>query len=257
MSTAPGEGGEDWSSDPTPVVVEPFQEDTGPTIEIPSDPTDLFLKFFTPQLIQHITRETNRYAAFCLSPDDSGEVPEWSTDEEEMKAYFGFSILMGISPLPDLYDYWSTSEELHTFSIVSRISRKRFIEIQRYLHFTNNADIIPRGEEGHDRLAKVRPVLESVRTTFRSNYKPHRENSLDKAMVKYDGRSFLKQYVPMKPIRRGFKVWVRADSVNGYICDFAVYTGKEGEVERDLGGKVVKKLVEPLVSRSNALSCRN
>ena len=40
-------------------------------------------------------------------------------------------------------------------------------------------------------------------------------------------------------------MWVRAD-VNGYICDFAVYTGKEGEVERDLGGKAVKKLVEPL-----------
>ena len=40
----------------------------------------------------------------------------------------------------------------------------------------------------------------------------------------------------MKPVRRGFKVWVRADSINGYICDFAVYTGKEGVVEKDLGG---------------------
>ena len=67
--------------------------------------------------------------------------------------------------------------------------------------------------------------------------------------MKYDGRSFLKQYVPLKPVRRGFKVWERADSITGYICDFAVYTGKEGEVERDLGGKVIKKLVEPLAGR--------
>jgi hypothetical protein len=46
--------------------------------------------------------------------------------------------------------------------------------------------------------------------------------------------------VPLIPVRRGFKVWVRADSTNGYISDFAVYTGKEGEVEKDLGAKVAK-----------------
>ena len=100
-----------------------------------------------------------------------------------------------------------------------------------YLHFTNNADIIPHGQEGHDRLAKVRPVLDSVRVSFLSNYKPNRENALDEAMVKFDGRSSIQQYVSLKPVRRGFKVWVRADSINGYMCDFAVYTGKEGVVE--------------------------
>ena len=92
----------------------------------------------------------------------------------------------------------------------------------------------------------MRPVLDSVRTNFCSHYKPNRENAIDETMVKFDGRSCLKQYVPMKPVRRGFKVWVKADSLNGYMCDFAVYTGKEGVVEKDLGGKVVKKLVEPL-----------
>ena len=25
-----------------------------------------------------------------------------------------------------------------------------------------------------------------------------------------------KQYLPKKPVKRGFKVWVRADGVNGY-----------------------------------------
>ena len=33
------------------------------------------------------------------------------------------------------------------------------------------------------------------------------------------GRSTMKQYMPMKPVKRGFKVWVRADAVNGYFCD--------------------------------------
>ena len=72
------------------------------------------------------------------------------------------------------------------------------------------------------------------------------ENAIDEAMVQFKGRSSLKQYVPLKPVRRGFKIWVRADSVNGYVCDFSVYTGREEEVERDLGAKVVKRLVQPL-----------
>ena len=245
---SPGGEEQEWSSTLNNVVVEPFERDTGPTIQISADPTDLFLKFFTPQLIQHITAETNRYAASCLASSNpsNGPVPEWSTSEEEIRAYLGLSILMGITKLPDLYDYWSTSDVLHNFAIASRISRKRFLEIQRYLHFTNNADIIPRGEEGYDRLPKVRPVLDSVRASFLANYKPHRKNAIDEAMVKFDGRSSIKQYVPMKPVRRGFKVWVRADSSNGYISDFAVYTGKEGTVQKDLGGKVVKNLVQPL-----------
>lgn len=39
---------------------------------------------------------------------------------------------------------------------------------------------------------------------------------------------------------------MRADSANGYICDFSVYTGKEESTERNLGAKVVKTLSQPL-----------
>lgn len=30
-------------------------------------------------------------------------------------------------------------------------------------------------------------------------------------MIRFKGRSTLKQYMPNKPIKRGYKVWVRAD----------------------------------------------
>ena len=39
------------------------------------------------------------------------------------------------------------------------------------------------------------------------------------------GRSSMKHYLPKKPIKRGFKVWVRAQSATGYFSDFKVYTG--------------------------------
>ena len=201
----------------------------------------MFLAFFTPELIDYIVVETNRYASVCLSSTHCGDgpVPQWETDSSEVKAYLGLCILMGMNKLPDLYDYWSTDEAFHYTPVASRITRKRFLEIQWYLHFTNNDNIVSRGEPGYDRLAKVRPVIQSVQQSFLANYKPHKENAIDEAMIKYKGRSALKQYLPLKPIKRGFKVWVRADSINGYMCDFEVYTGKDGSPEQHLGSKVV------------------
>ena len=49
----------------------------------------------------------------------------------------------------------------------------------------------------------------------------------------------MKQYLPKKPIKRGFKVWVRAESSTGYFSDFEVYTGKSTDApsanESELG----------------------
>ena len=36
----------------------------------------------------------------------------------------------------------------------------------------------------------------------------------------------MKPYLLKKPVKRGFKVWVRADAVSGYVSEFDVYTGK-------------------------------
>ncbi len=171
------------------------------------------------------------------------------TNVSEMKAYFGFAILMGINGLPDVCDYWSTNEVLHYFPIASRIPRKRFLQLMSFLHFTNNDDIVPREDPGYDRLAKVRCVITAICESFLSCYKPSKENSIDEAMIKFKGRSSLKQYLPIKPVEHGFKVWVRADSWNGYVLDFEVYTGKEESAEVALGSKFVKKLSRSLVGR--------
>ena len=105
----------DWSDVPSEVVVEPFDQQVGPTFSTSSDPTEMFLAFLTPELIDHIVLETNQYACRCLRSSHTGHGPvlQWETDRDEMKAYFGFSILMGMNKLPDLYDYWSSDEALH------------------------------------------------------------------------------------------------------------------------------------------------
>ena len=42
-------------------------------------------------------------------------------------------------------------------------------------------------------------------------------------MIPYKRRSSLKQYVPLKPINQGIKIWLHADAVNGYISECQVY----------------------------------
>ena len=47
-------------------------------------------------------------------------------------------------------------------------------------------------------------------------------------MIPFKGRSSLKQYMPQKPVKRGIKVWALADAANGYMANFQVYTGRQG-----------------------------
>ncbi|XP_035218706.1 uncharacterized protein LOC118191946 [Stegodyphus dumicola] len=59
--------------------------------------------------------------------------------------------------------------------------------------------------------------------------------------------SSLKQYLPLKPIKRGIKVWERCDAATGYTYDFNIYSGKEDMDNTDhegtiLGERVVLKL---------------
>ena len=53
----------------------------------------------------------------------------------------------------------------------------------------------------------------------------------------------------MKPVKRGFKVWVMADAQNGYFYDSDVYVGTTGEREGTFGESVVLKLSQAISGR--------
>ena len=68
----------------------------------------------------------------------------------------------------------------------------------------------------------------------------------------------MKQYMPKKPTKRGFKVWVRSDSKSGYVCQMEFYTGKQGSTtEVGLGGNVVTRLTRDLVGQHYAVYMDN
>ena len=58
-------------------------------------------------------------------------------------------------------------------------------------------------------------------------------------MIPFKGRSSLKQYMPLKPVKRGIKVWARADYSDGYVSAFQVYVGRQGgTAEQGLGSNL-------------------
>ena len=63
-------------------------------------------------------------------------------------------------------------------------------------------------------------------------------------MVKFKGRLSFRQYLPMKPIKWGVKLWTLCESETGYTVNFQVYTGQEQRrVEHGLGYRVVMDMV--------------
>ena len=238
-TTSPGS----WSSTLSPVGIAPFVQPVGPTVAIPESELDVFGLFFTDEICGSITEQTNLYAQQVLGE----KYGEWKkVTVEELRAYFGFMLLMGLYPKPATSDYWRRDPFVNYAPIADRIPRDRFYEIQRYLHFADNSLLPQRGEPGYDRLGKVRPIMEQLQKKFLELYQPHCENAIDEAMIPFQGRSSLKQYMPAKPVKRGIKVWYRADSHNGYMCETQVYTGKSDGVEGGLGKRVILDLSKTL-----------
>ena len=87
--------------------------------------------------------------------------------------------------------------------------------------------------------------------TVKDVYNPNKV-AVDEAMIKFQGCSSLKQHMPMKPVKRGIKVWCLTDSLNGFFSSFRVYTGKESNtVEKGLGKCEVKNLTTELKGRNH------
>jgi hypothetical protein len=71
--------------------------------------------------------------------------------------------------------------------------------------------------------------------------------AIDEGMVKFKGRSSMKQFLPKKPTKRGFKIWTRAYSLSGFMNKFEVYEGKKGDrTEVGLGAIVVTSLTKKI-----------
>ena len=199
----------------------------------------LFFKFFDEEMITRIHFETNLY---CTQKGKVGNVTK-----EEIMVFFGINIIMAYHRLPAIRHYWMTSDDMGVKSVQNAMTRDRFTFILGKLHLNDNSKIGPSNKE---KLWKLKPVVERMNVLCQNNKIPAEHLSIDESMIRFKGRSSLKQYNLKKPIKRGYKLWCLAGN-DGYVYCFDIYTGKKDSnvntlKDFGLGGQVVMDLTSQL-----------
>lgn len=106
-------------------------------------PIQLFLKFFDSEVMKFIVDQTLKYA-------QQQNNFHFVFDEVLLRRFLGVLLISGYHTLPHISDYWSQNPTLGIAIVKQAMSRTRFIEIKRYLHFCDNNRLNPA-----NRMAKV------------------------------------------------------------------------------------------------------
>lgn len=204
---------------------------------------DFFLKIFPRSLLLQIAEYTNARLKIFERVTKKKRV---ETDYHEIMIVLGVSFVMCYNRVPAFNNYWSNNDSLGNTAIKKAISRDRCKLLLSKMYFNN-----PEKPTDSGKLYYIEEVVNCLKHTFSKYRSDSTFQSIDESMAKFKGRSSLKQYLPMKPIKRGIKIWVRSDSKTGYVYDLNIYAGKEvNTFEGTLGERVVFKL-------SDTIKCTN
>ena len=130
---------------------------------------------------------------------------------------------------------------------------KQFEALYTCTHLVDASSVIPRGQPGHDKLYKVRPLIESLNTAFRDIYYPTCELSVDERMIGFKGRLGFKQCLPLKPTKWGIKLLVLCEAKSGYTLNKEWTTTNA----QPLGSQIVFELMEPYYMKWHQLFMDN
>jgi hypothetical protein len=178
-------------------------------------PKGLYEKIVDQELLDCVRDLSNQYAMAKFGTS-------YNITSEEINVFFAILLLSGYNPVTDYDLYWSNSEDCANRMVKAAMARDRFRIIKKCIHFGSLED-----KEGEipDRFKKVRLLVKHMQKRFCEMFVPEQNLSHDEAMIKYFGKSGLKQAIRNKPIRFGFKAWVLC-TVSGYVIVFDLYQGK-------------------------------
>ena len=108
---------------------------------------------------------------------------------------------MEINRLPAIKDYCPVKEGLGNPLMQKAMTRIRFWEILKNIHFDDNLqNLCLRYSEQYDRAWKLRPLIDHL-LHFREAMQAESHQSVDKHMCKFKGKSLMRQYMKNKPIK--------------------------------------------------------
>lgn len=204
-----------------------------------STPTNLFECFFTLELKDYIIECT--------------KINGCEMSRTELDVFIGIIIFTTYNKRLSQRDYWSIDPHLRAEPIVSAMSRRRFEQIKSKIKFHKSEE-----RNNTDRIYRVRKMTDIFRENLMRYGIFSTALSIDEMMLKFYGRTVLKQFIKGKPVRFGIKLWALC-SANGYIFDFEIYCGKNSDTDGvlskcALGSRVVVNMLQVVFS---TVSLRN
>ncbi|XP_028448168.1 piggyBac transposable element-derived protein 2-like isoform X1 [Perca flavescens] len=205
-------------------------------------PIQYFRDFVDSDLLDTIVEQSNLY---CTQQNPNGAL---KLDKNELEQFIGTVVYMSVFHLPRSRMYWSSACRVPHVADV--MSRDRWEEIKHFLHFNDNM-----APNNSDKLFKIRPLIDSLLPKFQA-LPQDQMLSIDEQMVPFKGKSSLKQYIPNKPYKWGYKIFVLCDTT-GLVHSFDIFTGKiepvPGLPDIGVSGNIVLKLAQVIHGAVNHL----
>ena len=233
---------------PRPPTSLMFSATPGVNIPLPRNATPIqyFQLFLTSSVLQYIIDTTNHYATAALSaitPSRRSLFRTWKdVTMQEVRAFIGVVLQMGLVQLSDIKDYWSTHTTLNFPFFRSIFSRDRLLQILWMLHVGDASSTT--------RRSKIQPFLNRIIPLFQQCLTPRRQLSIDEAMIAFRGQIYFRQYIRGKPEPWGIKAYVLSESATGYMYNLIIYYGRETQLvvtDHNHTANVVLSLISPLV----------
>lgn len=127
---------------------------------------------------------------------------------------------MEFHKLPRTRDYWSTNRDLFTPVVADVRRRNNLQRLFSNIHLADSTKISSRSFSNRNKLYKIHSFLGTLTRNFQKNYSLAFCIFIDEAMIKFKGRSCPKQFQSLKSTKRGYKVWVLAESTTRYVYNF-------------------------------------
>lgn len=171
---------------------------------------------------------------------------------DKFNRFVGILMLTIYNSRKKLRDYWSDNDLLSCKRVQDCMSRDTFLEIKSKLKFARANE-----QNLNDKVWRVRKFVERFRKNLRKFGFFSSNMSVDESMIKFFGRCAIKQFMPLKPIRFGIKLWSLC-TIAGFLLDFQIYCGKETGPSHDklqnctLGSKAVMQVLHEFLKSTPA-----
>ena len=148
-----------------------------------------------------------------------------------MWAYLGSGIFLSINPARQLRHVLSADPYMNNSGLHEIFTLRRFSKISNFFCVSDKSMEVPCDHSMHDKLYKVRPVVEEMNRLFPLFYKGSGHQVINESCIKMASCNSIRQFCTSKPgAKFAWKVWSRCDSQtpqNPYLLQFIPYMGKK------------------------------